>query len=534
MNSRYSTLIRSAFPVVLIASFVLLVPWLGETLFYSKGEPREAIVGVSILEGGNWILPTNYGGDIPYKPPFLGWLIAIFAAIFNGGVVSEFISRLPSALAAIAMICGGYFWAKRAKGERFALIFSVITLCSFEVFRAALACRLDMVLTACMVGALYTMYAAEEHNRGSRRALLYLLAWVLMSCACLTKGPVGSFLTCFIFGVYLLLRRRNFFASLFKMLVLAAVATLPMIWWGYEAYQQGGEHFYNLMMEENFDRLFSRMAYESHVQPFWYNFVTLAAGLLPWTVFLLAACFGRKKSFSTALSPAALLSVCAAVLTVVFYTIPDSKRSVYLLPAYPFICYGITCVFESASAAGARRFFAWFISILAILAPVALIATQFVDIKGLSAGTIPWWGYIILLIPFACGVAWIVNRHSPLGHTLVTVWSMFLAYVAVGMPLFLNPKSDSVALERICAGNPPAVINLLPDEKFRLYSLNYYLNDKLRHVATVEEAAAYPRGTVLLIPSGSDTTGISDYYTVEPLLPRSADHRNKVDIAFRK
>ena len=67
---------------------ILLLPWLGETLFNSKGEPREAIVAVSILESGNWILPTNYGGDIPFKPPFLAWLMSIFAIIFNGGIVS--------------------------------------------------------------------------------------------------------------------------------------------------------------------------------------------------------------------------------------------------------------------------------------------------------------------------------------------------------------------------------------------------------------------------------------------------------------
>ncbi len=534
MKHEVNRLFRTAFPVVLLASVVLLVPWLGETLFYSKGEPREAIVGVSILESGNWILPTNYGGDIPFKPPFLGWLIAIFATIFNGGVVNEFISRLPSALAAVGMICGGYFWARREKGDRFALVFSMITLCSFEVFRAALACRLDMVLTACMVGGLYALYAAEEHNAGKRRALLYLYAWALMSCACLTKGPVGSFLPCFIFGVYLLLRRRNFFASLLKMLGLATLAIVPMMWWGYTAYLQGGEGFYDLMMEENFGRLFNRMSYDSHVQPFWYNFVTLAAGLLPWTVFLLAACFGKYKREFRMPTPTGLLSLCGAVLTVAFYTIPESKRSVYLLPAYPFICYGICCAIESASTAGARKFFAWFVAVLAILAPIALIATQFIDIPKMPTGTIPWWGYLILAIPAGCGIAWALNRHSPLGHTLVTVWSMYLAYVAVGMPLFLNPKSDANGLARIEAENPPAVISMMPTRMYRLYSLNFYLDDKVRTVATVEAAAEYPRGTVLLIPAGSDTTGIGRFYTVEPFLKRSADHRHRVDLGVRK
>ncbi len=129
------------------AIVLLFVPWLGETLFYSKGEPREAVVALSILQSGDWILPVNYGADIPFKPPFLAWLIAIFAKVFNGGVVGEFVSRLPSAVAATAMLMGGYFWARRVRDTRFAIIFTLITATSFEVFRAAMACRVDMVLT---------------------------------------------------------------------------------------------------------------------------------------------------------------------------------------------------------------------------------------------------------------------------------------------------------------------------------------------------------------------------------------------------
>ena len=48
-------------------------PFLGVTIFYTKGEPREAIVALSMLESGNWILPVNYGTDIAYKPPFFYW-----------------------------------------------------------------------------------------------------------------------------------------------------------------------------------------------------------------------------------------------------------------------------------------------------------------------------------------------------------------------------------------------------------------------------------------------------------------------------
>ena len=48
---------KKAFWFIALLSVLVVVPFLGETIFYSKGEPREAIVALSMLESGNWILP---------------------------------------------------------------------------------------------------------------------------------------------------------------------------------------------------------------------------------------------------------------------------------------------------------------------------------------------------------------------------------------------------------------------------------------------------------------------------------------------
>lgn len=88
---------KIAFWFIALLSVLVLVPFLGETIFYSKGEPREAIVAYTMLESGNWILPTNYGVEIAYKPPFLYWTIAVISSVLGG--VTEFSARMPSALA---------------------------------------------------------------------------------------------------------------------------------------------------------------------------------------------------------------------------------------------------------------------------------------------------------------------------------------------------------------------------------------------------------------------------------------------------
>ena len=126
---------KKAFWFIALLSMLVILPFLGETIFYSKGEPREAIVAFSMLESGNWILPVNYGTDIAYKPPFLYWAIAAISSLFGG--VSEYSSRLPSAIAFLAMQLVFFSFIAKRKGVKTAFLTSILLLSSFEVHRAA-------------------------------------------------------------------------------------------------------------------------------------------------------------------------------------------------------------------------------------------------------------------------------------------------------------------------------------------------------------------------------------------------------------
>lgn len=525
--------------IVLIMCALLLLPWLGETLFNSKGEPREAMVAVAMLESGDWVLPVNFGVDLPYKPPFMAWLIAVFALVFNGGEVTEYLSRLPSALSAIALVMCGFGWARRVRGDRFAMVFSLVTITCFEVFRAAMACRVDMVLTASMVIPLYLIFRIAE--RGDKRhrgadAALWTGAWALLSCAVLTKGPVGSLLPCCVAGVYLLLRRRPFIPVFFKMLGLALAAMLIPAAWYYAAWLRGGDGFMDLVWEENIGRLTGTMSYESHEQPFWYNFVTLIAGCLPWTLLCLLALMCLRKNLPRRpLQPAGLLALVAVVVIVGFYCIPSSKRSVYLLPAYPFVCYAIASILDSPLARRPVRIFTWTAAVLAVLVPIGFVALQFIEIPNLTFGLPHWYGWLMLALPLLCGGAWIANRHSAVGHLLLTVWALYLAYIACVMPSVLNPRSDRNHLDDIPAA-PTTAIVALPwgdGSPFRPYTLDYYLGDRVRDISGVASLDSLPRGTVVLIPHDADTTGLAERASFRLLTSRGCDFRRPVGLAVK-
>lgn len=521
MFYRGDTRVRFATAIILLLSMLLLLPWLGETWFNSKGEPREAIVAVTMLQSGDWVLPLSFGSDMPYKPPLLAWMIAAAAWLFNGGVVNEYLSRLPSALAAIALIMAGFAWARRERGDRFAIVMSIVTLTCFEVFRAAMACRVDMVLTACMVIPVYILYRIREDRRGKGKFAQWLAAWALLTGAVLAKGPVGSLLPCMAMGIFFLFRGERFFPTLLRMLSLALAAMLLPAVWYYAAWLRGGDAFLDLMLEENIGRLTGQMSYESHEQPFYYNFITLIAGCLPWTLMVLMAATTLRKARRTPLKPAGMLALTVAVAVVAFYCIPSSKRSVYLLPAYPFLCYALAAVFMRLRHRWPASVMAWLLSCLAVAAPVGVLVYA-----AATDGAISNLGYAALVPPMVAGAWWLLRRTRPVASSVICAAAMYIAYHGAAGPMILNAKSDEPLAREIARTHPTGPVYQMADCKAsRLFTINFYLHDRLLPVSAAPSDV--PRGTLMLIPAGVDTTGLhaAGWSTPELLTERSCDFR---------
>ena len=124
-----------------------------------------------------------------------------------------------------------------------------------------------MVLTALTVGALYCLY--KWYEKGLKG--IPWLAILLMSCGTLTKGPVGTIIPCLVVGIFLLLRGVNFFKAFLLLSAWAILSLILPICWYVAAYQQGGEEFIALVMEENLGRMTNTMSYDSCVNPWHYG-----------------------------------------------------------------------------------------------------------------------------------------------------------------------------------------------------------------------------------------------------------------------
>ena len=125
------TLLEKPVLSILLIAMLLTLPWIGIGDFYTKGEPREATEALSMLNDGNWILPMDYADEIGYKPPLMHWIIAGIS--FFSGSVSEWSSRLPSALGLIGMALLCLVFLKKRKTVQTAVISALILLTSFEL-----------------------------------------------------------------------------------------------------------------------------------------------------------------------------------------------------------------------------------------------------------------------------------------------------------------------------------------------------------------------------------------------------------------
>lgn len=549
--------LRFVFWSVIIISAITLLPFLGNVDFTTKGEPREAVVAMSMLNQHNWILPINNGFDIPYKPPFFQWCIAAFSLVT--GHVSEFTSRLPSALSLIIMLCAGaLFYAKR-KNNNVSLLAAIITLTAFEVHRAGTNCRVDMVLTMFIVCALYALY--EWWERGCRR--LPWIAVLCMSGATLTKGPVGMVLPCFVMFVFMLftawqqgkLCGRIIWKTTYKLFLSAVLASvLPLIWY-WAAYRQGGDQFMALVMDENVGRFLGKMKAVTHANPWHYNFLMLIAGWLPWTLPLLLSLFvlpwrkfansftkgestGKvtlKSRIMAAMRKADAVQVftwLSFLLILFFYCIPKSKRGVYLLPCYPFMAVLIVeyMAWLVKRSLFPIRFYIGFLSIVGFILTVALVILRaglvpdsifhgkhawenIQMLHALSDGSMSLGDILMALMPLlaAClGLMTLMRRRScfvtshPVFASTVMTLLVFMAFDGYYKPTVVGCQSlrpVAMQVEQAAKGEPVFALTTINkrevgDDVLRLYGIDFYLGDNVRQLDVDR-----PRKGVVVVPA---------------------------------
>lgn len=328
-NTRQITIL-----LILFASALFLFD-LGKRDLWAPDEPTYAQVAREMWISKDFILPHLNGEVYSQKPPILFWLIALFSLPF--GEVTELSARLPSALAGIGCVIATFFLGKRLVSNRVgvlaALILSTSSLFLWMSHRVAFDVVLSFFIMMSLICFLkgFSGEASGEQGESSGRRKHFLLFYVFLALAVLTKGPAGFIPTFIAVLLYLAVQKKLRFLRKMEMGKGFAIFCLIVFGWVIAASIKGGHDYMNeILFKQNIGRFSNPW---DHHKPFYYFFINFPLNFLPWTFFIPGAviyAFSDKEKRRALLFPFLWF-----VAFFGFFTICSGKRHIYILPLYP-------------------------------------------------------------------------------------------------------------------------------------------------------------------------------------------------------
>ena len=338
-----------AMAVLLLLCWLAFFNGLGQLGLTDKTEALFVEVAREMLERNDWVTPW-WNGERFFDYPVWGyWMVVGSFRLFG---ISEWAARLPSALAASAVVIGGFAlmlaWASpqepaRQRWGRGLLAAGVLATSPGWIGWGRVATT-DMFLSSAITLSLFSFLLAHHRREQSLPARLGRIGFALFSAiAVLAKGPVGLLLPGLVIVVFLSLTRqwRHWWkpGALLAMALLFAGVCLP---WYVAATQANGSVFVDGFLGFSNIQRFTNVLYR-HPGPPWFYLPWVLLLLLPWSLFLppaLAALrFWRWSRWQRAAEdPALELPLFLLLwlgLIVAFFSAAATKLPGYILPAMP-------------------------------------------------------------------------------------------------------------------------------------------------------------------------------------------------------
>ena len=194
-------------------SIVAACTFSGLLAFYGLGkgqlyrtEGLRALLGASVLDKGDWIVPRLYDQPLLTKPPLLYDLIALVS--WPAGRVTVLSARLPSALAAVAITILMALYLQRQLGHKAAVMSALLMPMSLLWLEKSSSAEIDMVQTAWVTAAILAflraveekgpgvfsaVYSARNRFRCEKRLLTPFVALLCVAGGVLTKWTSPAF-----------------------------------------------------------------------------------------------------------------------------------------------------------------------------------------------------------------------------------------------------------------------------------------------------------------------------------------------------
>ncbi len=411
---------------------------------------------------GHWIYPTANGKPYYIKPPLFNWVGSAFAVL--NGEVTEYTSRLPSAIAAAIGLVLIYFIGKMLFGCRAALLSALIIGTTPIYIEFGRWIQINMISTVLLMASLALFYWGYTDER--KRTPAYLLMYVPAGLGTLNMGLVNVAMPVIVISLYLIavkdfkhiLRLKIGWGILIYIAIVAP--------WNITVSLQG-EHVRNLFILSNFTRYFGEWV---HVRPFYYYLTTTPPYFLPWIVYLPGAlylCFSQKTGVERKQLLFPFLWMAGLF---VFFSLSQTKRSEYLLPIFPAMALLVGYVIdrslrERSDSLFRRRLFVWPTYFLfGILMAAGLGSAIYGAILSLD-----WFLTVLptsLILLLGMPLAFVLFRRGQPMPSLLAVVLVLILSIAYSVGPVVARKNDNDSPKPFCL---KVVEYLQPGENLKIY-----------------------------------------------------------------
>ena len=341
---------------VIVAAIVFF--WgLGSMDLLSLNEGRRALAIQEMVSSGNWLLPHLNGELYLTKPPLLYWLSSSLAFIWG---VNEWTLRLPSALAAIAVLIMVYRYALQQSGKWAALFAVQLLIANLGFAMLGRRAEIEMLLTALCVGSLLS---ALQYIQSQSSKNWIILSYFLLALALMTKGPLVILLVTLpllIAAIYS--KNPHIKAVLLSGRGWLIFLVVGLTWYAIVSWQLGFDIWATIAKRDMLDKMQSESA-----KPILSYLAWIAVDFM-----LLIGLFlvGVKEFFKQQFQQSRQLVLLAAtILPLIIFSLFSYKHAKYLLPIYPLIAILLAIklaeIFDAATEAKKK-----IIVIIALLLPI--------------------------------------------------------------------------------------------------------------------------------------------------------------------
>jgi 4-amino-4-deoxy-L-arabinose transferase-like glycosyltransferase len=341
---------------VIVAAIVFF--WgLGSMDLLSLNEGRRALAIQEMVSSGNWLLPHLNGELYLTKPPLLYWLSSSLAFIWG---VNEWTLRLPSALAAIAVLIMVYRYALQQSGKWAALFAVQLLIANLGFAMLGRRAEIEMLLTALCVGSLLS---ALQYIQSQSSKNWIILSYFLLALALMTKGPLVILLVTLpllIAAIYS--KNPHIKAVLLSGRGWLIFLVVGLTWYVIVSWQLGFDIWATIAKRDMLDKMQSESA-----KPILSYLAWIAVDFM-----LLIGLFlvGVKEFFKQQFQQSRQLVLLAAtILPLIIFSLFSNKHAKYLLPIYPLIAILLAIklaeIFDAATEAKKK-----IIVIIALLLPI--------------------------------------------------------------------------------------------------------------------------------------------------------------------